>query len=90
MTALEAIYYLVEIQEKYIHGGDEWYDAQRKISLSKARIALQKQVSMYPIGYLDSVPHYRCPSCNGAVVVYENDNRYPCCQWCGQKLDWSY
>lgn len=41
-----------------------------------------------PIGDLDSVPHYRCPSCFGSVVMYEKDPHYPCCQWCGQKLDW--
>lgn len=42
-----------------------------------------------PIGDLHSVPHYRCPSCNGAVVMYCNDLHYPYCQWCGQKLDWN-
>ena len=41
-----------------------------------------------PIGDLDSVPHYRCPSCFGAVVMYYDDPHYPCCQWCGQKLNW--
>ena len=41
-----------------------------------------------PIGDLHSVPHYRCPNCNGAVVMYCDDPRYPCCQWCGQRLDW--
>ena len=42
-----------------------------------------------PIGDLHSVPHYRCPSCFGAVVMYDKDPHYPCCQWCGQKLDWN-
>jgi hypothetical protein len=42
-----------------------------------------------PIGDLNSVPHYRCPSCFGAVVMCDKDPHYPCCQWCGQKLDWN-
>ena len=46
------------------------------------------KTSKKPIGDLNSVPHYRCPTCNGAVVMYCDDNKYPCCQWCGQKLDW--
>ena len=48
-----------------------------------------KDIPKKPIGYLDSVPHYRCPTCKSAVVMYENDNKYPCCQWCGQAIDWS-
>lgn len=42
-----------------------------------------------PIGDLNSVPHYRCPTCNSAVAMYCDDPKYPCCQWCGQKLDWN-
>lgn len=51
--------------------------------------ALAKQIPREPIGDLGSVPHYRCPSCNSAIVVYENGNKYPYCQWCGQAIDWS-
>lgn len=47
-----------------------------------------KDIPMKPIGDLDSVPHYRCPSCNCGVALYRNDFKYPHCQWCGQKLDW--
>lgn len=46
-------------------------------------------VAKKPVGDLHSVPHYRCPTCNGAVVMYCDDHHYPCCQWCGQKLDWN-
>ena len=47
------------------------------------------KTSKKPVGDLHSVPHYRCPSCFGAVVMYDKDPHYPCCQWCGQKLDWN-
>jgi hypothetical protein len=50
--------------------------------------ALEKQIPMKPIGDLHSAPHYRCPACNSAVVLYEDSPKLPCCQWCGQKLDW--
>lgn len=51
--------------------------------------AIDKQIPNKPIGEFDSVPHYRCPNCHGAVVMYCDDHQYPCCQWCGQALDWS-
>lgn len=54
-----------------------------------ADLISEKDIPKKPIGDLNSVPHYRCPSCRSAVVLYERDNKYPCCQWCGQKLDWS-
>lgn len=50
--------------------------------------ALEKQMPKKPIGDLHSVPHYRCPNCNNAVVVYDHDYKYQCCKWCGQKLNW--
>lgn len=51
--------------------------------------ALDKTIPEKPIGDLNSVPHYRCPNCKNAVVVYADDFKYPCCKWCGQELDWS-
>ena len=53
-----------------------------------AELKNAKDIAKKPIGDLNSVPHYRCPTCNGAVVMYCDDHHYPCCQWCGQKLDW--
>lgn len=41
-----------------------------------------------PIGDLNSVPHYRCPTCKKTVVLYEDSPKHPYCQWCGQRLDW--
>lgn len=51
--------------------------------------ALDKRILKKPIGDLHSVPHYRCPNCNGAVAVYEYDFKYPNCKWCGQAIDWT-
>lgn len=41
-----------------------------------------------PIGDLHSVPHYRCPNCKGAVVMYKKDTKPSHCKWCGLKLNW--
>ena len=50
--------------------------------------ALEKQIPKKPVGDLNSVPHYRCPSCKNAVKVYEDDAVRPQCHYCNQKLDW--
>lgn len=52
--------------------------------------ALMKATPRKPIGEFDSVPHWRCPACHRAVVLYETDTKFPCCQWCGQKLKWNW
>ena len=44
---------------------------------------------MKPVGDLHSVPHFRCPNCRGAVLVFRMDKRRKRCRWCGQKLKWS-
>ena len=51
--------------------------------------ALEHQIPKKPKGDYNSCPHHRCPTCNGAVRMYCNDGYNPCCQFCGQKLDWS-
>ena len=51
---------------------------------------IKKQIPMKPVGDLHSVPHYRCPNCNNAVALYEDDTKAHSCKWCGQILDWSY
>ncbi len=56
--------------------------------MDKAYLINQKDVPKKPIGDLNSVPHYRCPNCNNAIVVYEFDYKYPNCKWCGQAIDW--
>ena len=49
--------------------------------------ALEKQIPQKPKGDYHSCPHYRCPNCNSSVKMYETDNTYPHCAFCGQKLD---
>lgn len=50
--------------------------------------ALERATPKKPIGDLHSVPHYRCPNCKKAVVVFENEAKFPYCHWCGQRIDW--
>ena len=51
--------------------------------------ALEKQIPKKPKGDYDSVPHHRCPNCNGAIRVYCDDPYDPVCKFCGQAIDWS-
>ena len=57
--------------------------------LAVADEALNTLIPEKPIGDLHSCPHYRCPSCHRSVVLYEDSPKFPCCQWCGKKMDWS-
>lgn len=50
--------------------------------------AIKKATPKKPKGDLHSVPHYRCPTCNKTVKLYEGSSTYPYCKYCGQKLDW--
>lgn len=58
-------------------------------ALCEAIRVVEKQIPKRPIGDFDSCPHYRCPNCKCSVKMYENDNTYPHCGFCGQALDWS-
>ena len=64
------------------------YCANEK-TFNMVKEAVDKQKKKKTI-HLDSVPHYRCPSCNNAVKIYEESPTYPIryCTWCGQALDW--
>jgi ribosomal protein S27E len=76
----------------YMAENDCWDKKETKCEnchIPMAIKALEKQISKKPIGDLHSVPHYRCPVCKNAVVLYENSARLPHCQWCGQEIDWS-
>ena len=42
MSNVEAIYWLQQIKEKYIHGGDEDFDEKRKQAIDIAVECLQK------------------------------------------------
>lgn len=48
MTASEAIKWLKGIDKKYIHGGDEGFDNSRKVAISTAISALEKQIPKKP------------------------------------------
>lgn len=76
---------LGEIQNIAIENGIE-----TKIVLNEKNVAdaLRKQIPQKPKGDYHSCPHYRCPNCNSSVKMYEDDNTYPYCAFCGQKIDW--
>ena len=76
-----------EVEILNIVQGDEAFEVYHYLT-GDAELKHSKDIPKKPIGDLNSVPHYRCPSCNGGVVMYCDDNKYPYCQWCGQKLDW--
>lgn len=90
MTNKEAINYILanyfdgDEDVKAVVGGDEEY-----LAMKYAVEALEKQIPKRPIGDFGSCPHYRCPNCKCSVKMYENDNTYPHCGFCGQALDWS-
>lgn len=94
MVAKEAIYYLVSIENKYIHGGDEYYDEQRKAALHLAADALYKQIPIQHhhtmVGEYSGGEKIRtsiCPSCLGCIMTVEEE--FPrFCNWCAQAIDW--
>lgn len=71
---------------KSIHG-DEAFGIYHYLT-GGAELKNVKDIPKKPIGDLNSVPHYRCPNCNNAIVVYQFDYKYPHCKWCGQAIDW--
>lgn len=80
MTVEEALTYLRELVPP---------SARHLEAMRLAKEALEKQIPKKPIGDLDSVPHYRCPYCNRAVKLYENDRGFDFCPDCGQHIDWN-
>ena len=93
MKSKEVIYYLTTIESKYIHGGDEYYDKQRKTALHLASDALYKQIPMQHhhtmVGECSGGEKIRtsiCPSCLGCIMTVEEE--FPrFCTWCGQAID---
>lgn len=87
MTPQEAIEWLLGIENKYIHGGDEGFDENRKLAIKTAISALEKQIPKKP---LDIEGDYTalyggCPNCKN--IVCDNED-YRFCNECGQALDW--
>ena len=96
MTASEAIEWLKGIEKKYIHGGDEFFDNARKIAISTAISALEKQIPKKPIvdpANLCDFQNFLCPKCNKKIIsrvdgewIAGSLQNY--CDDCGQKLLW--
>lgn len=57
-------------------------------ALELAVVAIKKDISQKPVREL-GIPNRRCPNCKSGVTLRECDRKFPSCQWCGQKLDWS-
>lgn len=50
---------------------------------------LEKQIPKKPVIDLNKSLRDRCPSCGNVVfTLYEDETKFPHCQWCGQKLGW--
>ena len=50
---------------------------------------LEKQIPKKPVIDLSKSLRDRCPSCGNVVfTLYDDETKFPHCQWCGQKLDW--
>ena len=95
MKASEAIKWLKGIDKKYIHGGDEGFDNSRKVAISTAISALEKQIMKKPVykdvGNVYGALQRKCSVCGDVCMISEGAKpfeRY--CRYCGNKLeDWS-
>lgn len=88
MTNEEAIKWLLAIDKKYIHGGDEFYDEQRHEAIKTAIQALEaRPKGKWMTVKLDTelgtfeVKNKQCNKC-GHSTKYE----YPFCPWCGADM----
>ncbi len=93
MTPQEATKWLIGIEEKYIHGGDEGFDENRKVAIKTAISALEKQIPKKCTGgfHKEKLIDGRCPNCSfrqskGDIQWKRQFNKY--CRNCGQALDW--
>ena len=68
-------------------GGTEY----QTITIDKNKVldAFRKYTPCKPRGDLNSVPHFRCPTCDRSVKTYVDSPEMPHCAWCGQALNWS-
>ena len=60
-------------------------------TVEELRVARDKQVAKKPIpkyGMYNTINRYKCPTCDNDYLG-GGEYRYPCCEDCGQKLDWS-
>lgn len=91
MTREEAIEWIENIKEKYIHGGDEAFDDARRKALDMAIEALQAEpvkhgkwevIKRGQIGY--SASDFKCSVCGTPNRCYSLTNH---CAHCGAKMD---
>lgn len=88
MTNKEAIKWLESIDEKYIHGGDEWYDEQRHEAIKTAIKTLENETpkgewifdSDFTV-FGNPYGTFKCSCCGG-----HSSNRYSFCKDCGASM----
>ena len=95
MTNEEIIYWLKQIKDKYIHGGDEEFDTKRNTALDMAIQAIEKQtpkmVNYTAHGYADGSLVYDMAECPNCGMYYEESDQFwesKFCLDCGQALEW--
>jgi len=83
MTREKTIEWLIRIKERYIHGGDEGYDALRKEAIDTAIKALEQEPKTGHWEWLTE-DKYRCSNCNHETRVDECMNKpmYDFCPFC--------
>ena len=72
-----AISWLEQIKEKYLHGGDDFFDECRKKAIDIAVEQLKETKPIY------DCPLFRCPRCRHSIDMCQKF-----CDDCGQPIDW--
>ena len=87
MSNIEAIEWLKQIRDKYIHGGDEWFDEQRCRAIEYAIECIYKRNKWIPVS--ERLPDWR----DGKVLV-STKYGFSICErtvngrWKGQHANW--
>lgn len=82
MTKHEAIEWLNAIKEKYIRGGDDYYDRQRRFAIDWAILLLKKDT--VPVVRCKDCKHYEigkdylpyCNHCDGGIADYPREDDF--------------
>lgn len=96
MDNQECIEWLIAIQKKYIHGGDEEYDRKRNEAIDYAIATLQTE-DVAPVIHAEWIKrddgwgdiYYDCSACNESWTTIEGtpfDNNMKYCPHCGAKM----
>lgn len=97
MDNQECIEWLIRIQKKYIHGGDEGFDKKRNEAIDYAIATLQTE-DVAPVVHAEWIErddgwgdiYYDCSACNESWATIEGnpfDNGMKYCPHCGAKMD---